>query len=186
MLESTPISAARLRLTLPGGPVGRDEVRLYHVPRFKSAFEVAVRAPVTVQPGIPGAMLARELVREAERLGPVRFEAAHRDRPVLVQAQFLRLRPDSEWNLNWVGALPAGVTQRNVVLLSIGERGVARDAQGSSGELLCLVAADTRAALARVAALTPGDAVLVRGVPTTWNSAIAADPVLLKACSLAN
>lgn len=186
MLESTPIEAARIRLTLPGGPVGRGEVRLYHVPQFGSSFTVAARAPVTVQPGISGATLSRDLVREAVRLGPVRFEANHRDQPLLVQAQFLRLRPDTEWNLAWVGGLPAGVTSRDVVLLSIGQVGVTADASGSKGEILCLVSAETKASLRRIAALTAGDALLVRGIPTTWNSATARDPVLLKNCGFAD
>ena len=183
--RSTPIRAARIRLTLPGGPTGRDEVRLYHIPRFGTAFVVDVRAPVTVMPGVAGAVLARDLTREAAMLGPVRFEAKYRDTPVRVQAQFLRVRPDNEWDGQWFGGM-AVPNARQVAVLSLGIRGVVPDANGSSGEVICLMAGDVGALLRRIAGLNPGDAVLVAGNPSSWNGATLASPVLLRNCRFAN
>lgn len=179
-IESTPIgTTGRVRLTLPGGPAGDDEVRLYHVPRFATAFEVAARAPVTVTPGIAGAVLVRDLGREAARLGPVKFEAKYRDGPVLVQAQFLRVRPQTEWNADWL----RGLSVRDLAVVSLGTRAVANEG-GSAGEAVCIVATDAAPALRRVAALNPGDAVLVEGRPSTWNAATTLDPILLKDCRI--
>jgi len=183
-LDSTPISAGRVRLTLPGGPAGQDEVRLYHIPRFGKEFAVAARAPVTVDDGVAGAVLVRELGRAAARLGQVKFEARYRGKPVLVQAQFLRVLPDTEWSIRWANGLPVGQSANQVALISLGTRGVAADSSGSSNEALCIVAVNSRAALDRVASLNPGDAILVEGEPTTWSAATAADPVLLRDCHL--
>ena len=181
---STPVPPTRLHLSLPGGPPGRDEVRLYHIPPFADAFTVAARAPVITDPGLPGATLARDLVREAVRLGPVRFEAQHRDRPMLVEAAFLRVRPQTEWNLQWFG--PGGVRQtaRQILVISIGQPGVAADAAGSRGEVVCLLDATDPALLNRVAAMQVGTPVAATGIPTLWASASAADPVLLDRCAL--
>lgn len=181
LADSVPVSPVRLRLTVPAGPPGQDEVRLYYIPRFASIYAVAARAPVTVSPGVPGAVLARDLVREAQRLGPVRFEAVHRDRPLLVQAAFLRVRPRTEWNLRWFGGTALEVP-RQAVVISIGLPGAAPDAQGSLSEVVCALAADS-AVLDRVAALQTGDPVLVRGVPTVWDGA--ADAVVIERCALA-
>ena len=38
---SVGIHAGRVRLTLPGGPAGKDEVRLYHVPELASTYAIA-------------------------------------------------------------------------------------------------------------------------------------------------
>jgi len=158
-------------------------VRLYYIPRFASAYAVAARAPVTVAPGVPGAVLARDLVREAQRLGPVRFEAAHRDRPLLVQAAFLRVRSRTEWNLQWfVGAVQQ--VPRHAAVISIGLPGAAPDSAGSRGEVVCVLAADGAGVLERLAALQTGDPVLVRGVPTAWSGSTA-EPLLLDQCALA-
>jgi len=158
-------------------------VRLYYIPRFASAYAVAARARVTVAPGVPGAVLARDLVREAQRLGPVRFEAAHRDRPLLVQAAFLRVRSRTEWNLQWfVGAVQQ--VPRHAAVISIGLPGAAPDSAGSRGEVVCVLAADGAGVLERLAALQTGDPVLVRGVPTAWSGSTA-EPLLLDQCALA-
>lgn len=183
--ESTPIAPARLHLTIPSGPSGQDEVRLYFIARYASTYSVAARAPVAVGPGVAGAVLARDLVREAERMGPVRFETAHRDRPMLVQAAFLRIRPQTEWNVLWFGGLPIQEVGRRIVVISIGLPGAAPDDYGSRGEIVCALPAADAASLDKVAALQLGDPILVRGIPTSWGSASAADPVLLNRCSLA-
>lgn len=181
---STPIEAKRLRLTIPAGPPGQDEVRLYYVPRFEGAFTLAARVPVTVLPGAPGAVLARDLVREAATLGPLRFEALHRDRPLLVQAGFLRIRPRTEWNVRWFGGGLQEVPLRAAVI-SIGLPGAAPDGTGSSGEVVCVLAADDAAVLNRLAGLKTGDPVLVRGVPTSWDSG-EGGPLVLQQCGLAD
>lgn len=177
---STPIDAMRLHLTLPGGLPGADEVRLYHIPPSASAFQVAARAPVRVAPGVPGAVLVRDLAREARHLGPLRFEANHRDQPLLVQAQFLRVRPDTEFDARWLGPLGLVEVPTQAAALSVGTLGQVAGA----GEAVCVLAVDRGAALAAVAALRPGAAVLLRGVPTSWGSAGPDDPVLLKDCAL--
>ena len=180
--DSTPIEAKRLRLTIPPGPPGQDEVRLYHIPRFASTYALAARVPVTVRPGVPGAVLARDLVREAALLGPLRFEALHRDRPLLVQAGFLRVRPRTEWNVRWFGGGLQEVPLRAAVI-SIGLPGAAPDGTGSRGEVVCVLAADDVATLDRLAALNTGDPVLVRGVPTMWDGG-EGGPLVLKGCGL--
>lgn len=182
--DTTPVKAMRLHLTVPPGPPGADEVRLYHIAQYATAFTVAARAPVTVQPGAAGAVLARDLAREAARIGPLRFEAAHRDRPVLVEAAFLRVRPSTEWNRLWFGNGLTEEVARRTAIISIGLPGVAPDFYGSLGEIVCLLAADDERSLDRIAALRTGDPVLVRGVPTSWTSANPADPILLNGCTL--
>lgn len=183
-LASTPLAAGRVRLTVPGGPPGHDEVRLYHVPQFGSSFEVAARAPVTVAPGVPEAVLVRDLGREAAALGPVRFEAQYRNRPILIQAQFLRVIPDTEWDIHWSGGLPVGRSASQVAIVSLGTRGIAPETSGAPNEALCIVEADSGPALDRIAALNPGDPVVVQGMPSTWQSAGSADPLLVKNCRI--
>ena len=183
-IESTPVEPRRVRLTVPPGPPGQDEVRLYYIPRFASAYALAARAPVTVAPGVPGAILARDLAREAARLGPVRFEANHRDRPLLVQAAFLRVRPRTEWSLRWFGAGMQEVPLHAAVI-SIGLPGAAPDDQGSRGEVVCLLPADAPGMLDRLAVLQTGDPVLVQGIPTAWDGD-AASPLVLDRCALAD
>ncbi len=182
--DSTPVHAARQRLTVPAGPPGRDEVRLYHIPPFADSYVVGGRAPVVVQPGFAGATLGRDLAREAVRLGPLRFEATHRDRPMLVQAAFLRVRPRTDWNVEWFGGRPVDEVPRQVAVLSIGQPGVVPDISGSLGEIVCLLSVGNQGALDRLAGLQLGDPVLVSGVPTSWSNASPSDPVLLDRCVL--
>jgi len=182
--ESTPVHASRQRLTVPAGPPGRDEVRLYHIPRFADEYAVASRAPLMVQPGFAGATLARDLAREATRLGPVRFEANHRDRPMLVQAAFLRVRPRTDWNVEWFGGRPVNEVPRQVAVLSVGQPSVAPDMFGSLGDVVCLLLVADQAVLDRIAGLQIGDPVLMSGVPTSWGNAGPSDPVLLDRCVL--
>lgn len=184
LLTSTPIEPTRLHLVIPSGPPGRDEVRLYFIPPFGSNFTVAARAPVTIGAGVPGAILSRDLAREAAQLGPVRFEASHRDRPVLVQAAFLRVRPRTEWNVAWFGGAPIGELSRKFVIMSIGQPNVAPDMFGSTGEAICALSTEDSASLNQIARLSIGDPVAVVGIPTSWDNATAADPVLLDQCAL--
>lgn len=185
VLDSSPVRPTRQRLTVPSGPPGADEVRLYHIPRFGSAFQVAARAPVTIGPGVPGAILSRDLAREAVRLGPLRFEANHRDRPLVVQAAFLRAKPRTEWNVAWLNGMLQQVPAGQLMVISIGQPNVVKDAYGTTGETVCVLAANDAQALDRLATLETGDPVVVRGVPTSWSSAAADDPVVLRDCSIA-
>ena len=180
---TTSVEAARMHVTVPPGPPGRDEVRLYHIPRFASDYQVAARAPVTVGPGVPGAILSGDLVREAQHLGPLSFEARHRDRPLLVQAAFLRARPRTEWSERWFNGAVQEVPGRQLAVISIGQPGVLPDSFGSVGELVCVLLADSKT-LTRLAALQTGDPVVVRAIPTSWDSAGASDPVVLDRCTL--
>lgn len=179
--EATHVNAGRVRLTLPNGPPGRDEVRLYHVPRFATAYAVAARAPVTVLPGIAGALTARDLGREARALGPVRFEAQYRDSPVVLQAQFLRARPDTEWDVRWFAGVPVDQAARRFAVVSLGTRGVVPDRAGTASEAVCVIDVEDRASLAHVAALSSGDAVAATGNPSVWS---AGDAVLMRNCRL--
>lgn len=83
-LDSTAVPVARMRLTIPSGPAGADELRLYYIPNSATGYQLAARVPVTIEAGVPGAVLVRDLGREAAELGPIRFEANHRDRPMLI------------------------------------------------------------------------------------------------------
>jgi hypothetical protein len=58
--DSTPIEPVRLHLTVPPGPPGQDEVRLYYISPFAGAYSVAARARITVAPGVPDAVLGRD------------------------------------------------------------------------------------------------------------------------------
>lgn len=182
--DSLPVSAGRLHLTIAAGAPGQDEVRLYHIPQFASTFAVAARTKVTVAPGVAGAVLLRDVVREAVRLGPVRFEAKYRNTSALIQAQFLRVRPQTDWNINWVNGLPVGVVAQHAAILSLGTRGVPLDTSGAANEAICLVGTDSGPALDQIAALNPGDAIVVQAKPSTWSSATSADPLLLVDCRL--
>ena len=184
LADSTPVGRGRLHLTIPAGPPGQDEVRLYYLPPYVSTFTVGARAPVSVGPGVPGATLARDLTREAQRLGPVRFETAHRDRPMLVQAAFLRVRPETEWNAAWFAGGSIAQVARQLVVISIGLPGALPDDNGSVGEVVCVLSAANKAALDRVAALNTGDPVLVRGTPYAWSERAGVDPLLLNRCTI--
>ena len=186
MRLSVSIHAARVRLTLPGGPAGNDEVRLYHVPRFGTSFVVAARAPLTVAAGVEEAVLVRDLGREAAILGPVKFEAKYRNNEVLLQAQFLRVRPETEWDYRWFNGAIVGAAARPVGIISLGTRGVASQSSGIANEVLCFMTIEAEPQLQRVAALNPGDAVLMRGEPTAWSAASVSDPLILRNCAFAN
>jgi hypothetical protein len=182
--DSTPVQPSRMRLTIPGGPAGHDEVRLYHIPRFADTYAVAARAAIEVAPGVAGATLVRDLVRESVHIGPVRFEANHRDRPLLVQAAFLRVRPRTDWHTEWFGGRPVDEIPRQIVIVSIGQPGVTPDINGSLGEGICVLPVGDQAMLDRLAAMQMGDPILVTGIPTSWGGAGPTDPVLLDRCVL--
>jgi hypothetical protein len=183
--NSTAINATRLHMTVPPGPSGNDEIRLYHVPPFASAPVLAARAAVTIGPGVPGAILARNLAREAAALGPVRFEANHRNRPLLVQAAFLNQQARLAFDPRWLTAFGTTPPAANAVAITVGMPGIAPDESGLVGDVICTISAEPGPTLDRLASLHVGDPVLVRGIPTIWTAATAADPVILKDCTLA-
>lgn len=184
VLDSTAVAATHLRLTVPAGPPGRDELRLYYIPNTGTDYQIAARAPVTIEPGFPGATLVRDLAREAAQIGPIRFEANHRDRPMAIQGAFLNLRPRTEWNVQWFQGLPVEQLSRQTLVMTIGQPNVAPDIFGSLGKAVCIVAVPDAATLNRVAGLKVGDPVLVEAIPTSWSNSGADDPIVLENCLL--
>lgn len=183
-LESSAVPVARMRLTIPSGPPGADELRLYYIPNSGTGYQLAARVPVTIEAGVPGATLVRDLGREAAQLGPIRFEANHRDRPMLIQGAFLNLRPSGEWNMQWFSGLPVEQVSRRVLVMTIGQPNVAADIYGSTGEAVCVVTIPDATTLSLVSALNIGDPVLVAATPTSWGNARPSDPVVLQNCVL--
>jgi hypothetical protein len=181
--DSTPIDAKRVRLTLPNGPAGADEVRLYQIRQFDSTFTVASRASVVVGPAMPNTALARDVTREALALGPVKFEAEFKDRDIAVEGQFIDVQPAGNFDLDWAALLFRGVTQTSV-LLRVGTIGVTSDGNGSVDVVLCVIDASDQTVLQEVAALSRREAVVVVGHPTVWSSWSTADPVLLESCQI--
>jgi len=113
---------------------------LLYIPQFGASYVVAARAPVTVLPGSPGAVIAGELTAEAKYLGPVRFEAKYRDRTIKVEGQFLRIQAqttDTDWNAILQGKYSE---PQNIAAISIGALGT--DADDGPTEVLCLLPAD--------------------------------------------
>lgn len=183
--DSTTVPPSRTRVSLPVGAPGRNEVRLYYIPQFGSAFVVAARAAVDVAPGYPGAVLVSRLIREAGETNPVRFEAKYRDRTIDVQGQFLRIQPRSVDALAWSSLLGAVDVEKPYVAIAVGRLGAERRADGTPTELLCLMPAEDRAVLDRIALLNPGDAVVLRGTPSTWRAAFGAVAVVFNPCAFA-
>lgn len=180
--NSIAVDATRQHVTVPAGPPGQDELRLYWIPIVSDTYVVAARTPVTVRPGVAGAVLMRKLAREAARLGPVRFEAAHRDKPMLIEAAFLRLRPEAEWDVAWFRGFAVQVA-RPTVVINVGQVGAVPDENQSLGEGVCLLDV-SGPALDVVAAMRLGDPVVLRAVPSSWSSAGAESPVLLRGCEI--
>jgi hypothetical protein len=182
VLDSTAVPATRLHLTIPSGPPGTDELRLYYIPNTGTAYVLAARAPVTIEAGVPGAMLVRDLGREAAQLGPIHFEANHRDRPMLIQGAFLNLRPRAEWNVQWFTGQAVEQASRQTLIMTIGQPNARADPSGSTGEAVCVLSVSDAATLDRVSALKVGDPVLVAATPTSWGNAGPSDPVVLDRC----
>lgn len=183
--ESTTVPPSRTRVSLPLAAPGHNEVRLYYIPQFGSAFVVAARASVEVAPGYPGAVLVGRLLREAGETNPVRFEAKYRDQTINVQGQFLRIQPRSVDALAWSSLLGAVAEEKPYVAMSVGRLGAERRSDGAPTELLCLMPADNRVVLDRVALLNPGDPVVLRGTPSTWRAAFGAVAVIFNPCTFA-
>lgn len=184
VLDSTAVSATHLHLTIPSGPPGADEIRLYYIPNTGTQYQLAARASVTIEPGVPGATLVRDLGREAAQLGPVRFEANHRDRPMLIQGAFLNLRAQTEWNVQWFAGMTPKEVGQQIVVMTIGQPNAAPDLYGSRGEAVCVMAVPNAATLNFVSTLNVGDPVLVAAIPSTWSNGHAGDSIVLQRCTL--
>jgi hypothetical protein len=184
--ESTPVPPSRTRVSLPLGAPGRTEVRLYFISQFGSRFEVAARATIEVTPGYPGAVLVSRLTREAGETDPVRFEAKYRDQAVTVQGQFLRVQPRSVDQVAWASLLNTAMNiEKPYVAMFVGRVGAERRTDGGPTELLCLMPAEDRAVLDRVAQLNSGDPVVLQGTPSTWQSVFGSVAVVFNPCAFA-
>jgi hypothetical protein len=184
VIDSTPVTAAHLRLTIPSGPPGADEIRLYYIPNTGTEYQLAARAAVTIEPGFPGATLVRDLGHEAAQIGPVRFEANHRARPMLIQGAFLNVRPRTEWNMQWFQGVPAEQLSRQALVMTIGQPNVGPDIYGAAAQAVCVIAVADAATLNHVAALALGDPVLVAAIPTAWSNSGANGDIVLENCLL--
>jgi len=181
---ATTITPENQHLTVPPGPAGNDEVRVLYIPQFGNSYVVAARAGVKVLPGSPGAVIAGDLTTEARILGPVRFEAKYRDRAIKVEGQFLRVQAQTT-GTDWNAILQGKYSEpQNIAAISIGALGTEADAGGPT-EVLCLLPADNRQILDRVAAMSAGDDVVIAGSPTNWTSAFGGSAVVLDRCQFA-
>ncbi len=180
---ATAVTPEMQHLTIPPGLAGNDEVRLLYIPQYGAAYVVAARAALKVLPGSPGAVIAGELTAEAKYLGPVKFEAKYRDRAIKVEGQFLRVQAQTT-GTDWNAVLQGKYSEpQNIAAISIGALGT--EAEDGPTEILCLLPADNRQILDRVAALNAGDDVVIAGSPTNWTSAFGGSAVVLDRCQFA-
>lgn len=179
--RGTAISAARLRLTLPPAEPGAGEVRIYAIPQFSRAFEIAARAPVEVTPGPVGAVVVERLTREARAIGAVAFEAKYRDVPLSLTGQFLRMTSGTT-EMDWVSLLGGrAFTPADFVVVYVGHLGTPADGAGPS-EIACVMEAEGRGALDRLAAMAPGDELVLDGAASTWGAARGSEFVVVNPC----
>ncbi|MCQ8783595.1 hypothetical protein [Mangrovibrevibacter kandeliae] len=182
-----PVGPKRLRLTLgPADHAGSNEVRLYEIPRYAAAFTIAARAKVEVAPAAAGSVVVASLVREARALGAVGFEAKYRDRSLRVDGQFLRLvsgtaSADLADLLRGTWHDPT-----RYVILYLGHLGTPSASGSGPAEVACVLPAEDRRVLERIAALRPGSEVVVDGSGTTWGALRGDEAVLLDPCRLAS
>lgn len=183
---STGVPPSRTRVSLPIDSAGRNEVRLYYIPQFGSTFVVAARTTIEVEPGYPDAVLVSRLAREAGETEPVRFEAKYRDQTLTVQGQFLRVQPRSIDELGWSSILRTTVNvEKPYVAMFVGRVGAEHRTDGPPTELLCLMPAEDRPVLDRVAKLNRGDTVVLQGTPSAWQSVFGSVAVLFNPCAFA-
>jgi hypothetical protein len=179
----TPIAPTLVHTTLPPAPPGSDEVRVYTIPRFATAFAVAARAPLTVGQPAPGAVVVADLVNEAKALGAIGFEAKHRDVPLRVTGQFLRVTSGTS-DPDWVALLGGGETRpKPFVVVYVGHLGTP-STEGPT-EVACILPADDRALLARISALSAGDELVFDGLGSTWGAVRGQEFVVMNPCRLA-
>jgi hypothetical protein len=182
---SMPIRAALHRITLPPGQPGRNEIRLMYIPQFQSRYAVAARAPVEVGPRTQGTTLAHDLTREAKELGPVRFEAKYRDQPFMLEAAFLRVETRTT-GLDWAKIIRGTYKgPRDYMAMVVGHLGTEHRRGEGPAEVLCLMDGEDKTNVDRMAALNPGDPVLLRGHATTWGKLYDSEAVIFDRCVFA-
>lgn len=182
---SEPVRAALHRMTLPPGLPGRNEIRLMYIPQFQSRYAVAARAPVEIGARTQGATLAHDLTREARELGPVRFEAKYRDQPFMLEAAFLRVETRTT-GLDWAKIIRGTYKgPRDYMATYIGHLGTEHKRGDGPAEVLCLMDGEDKSNIDRMAALNPGDPVLLRGHATTWGKVYDREAVIFDRCVFA-
>lgn len=167
---SQTIKAGKARLSIPPGPPGADEIRVYYIPEGEDHFVVAGRAAITVNPGTPGAIIVNDLIHEADQIGPVNFEAKYRDLTIELEGQALRLETHTSgayWDdLRYLEpTLPV-----NFVAFYVGHLGTPNEGDGYRNEVVCLLPADDTAFLSALGKLQPGEDVILSGTASAWNS----------------
>lgn len=183
--NSESIRAALHRMTLPPGLPGRNEIRLMYIPQYQTRYAVAARAPVEVGPRTLGSTLAYDLTREAKELGPVRFEAKYRDRPFALEAAFLRVETRTS-GLDWAKIIRGTYKgPRDYMAMYVGHLGTEYRRGDGPTEVLCLMDGELRSNVERMAALNPGDPVLLRGHATTWGQVYEREVVIFDRCVFA-
>lgn len=176
---SQTIKATKARLTIPPGPAGSDEIRVYYIPEGESNFVVAGRAAIVVQPGAPGAIIVNDLINEADQIGAVNFEAKYRDITIAVEGEALRLETHTTgayWDdLRYVEpTIPV-----NFVAFYIGHLGTPENQ--NRADVVCLLPADDTALLSTLGAVQTGDDIVVSGIASAWNGEI-----VLNHCALSS
>ncbi|BAT60006.1 hypothetical protein GJW-30_1_02541 [Variibacter gotjawalensis] len=183
-LASTSVRGGLVRLTLPPGPPGASEIRLYYIPLDSSRFAVAGRAAVEIGPRTPNATLAHDLTNEAKALGPVRFEAKYRDQPFNMEGQFLRVETRTA-GPTWEAIIARTYKgPRDYMAMYIGHLGTEKRADGPI-EVLCLMDAENKKNIDRAAQLNPGDPVLLHGHATHWGRVYESQVVIFDRCVFA-
>ena len=179
---SLVITPELLHMTLPPGPPGDDEIRLLYIPSSSTRFVVAARAKIRVLPGAPGAIMAEELADEAAVLGPVALQNKFQNRRIKLEGQFLQL----EGRTTFAGWDLAGRYHdpQKYIELHLGTLSTPVTADGLPSEVVCLMTVG-EGTLARVAALKPGDDVVVTGTPTTWDDYFGLASVIFDGCQFA-
>ena len=133
---------------------GRTSPLLYEDPNTGTAYVLAARAPVTIEAGVPGAMLVRDLGREAALLGPIHFEANHRDRPHAHPGRLPESASARGMECAVVhGSVKSSRASRQTLIMTIGQPNARADPSGSSWRgAVCVLSVSDAATLDRVSA----------------------------------
>ena len=183
--DSIPVQASRMHVFAAAHTAGKNEVRLYYIPHFRTEFVVAARAQLEVAAGAPGATQASQLIRDAGMLDAGAFASAYRDRSLTIEGQFLRSEPHNADELaSFVplrGLVDAG---KSYAAIFLGWTEQQSNAGGGPAEVLCLVPADDPTLQARMSALRIGEPLLVRGSPAGWGSVLKTSAVVIRSCQV--
>jgi hypothetical protein len=183
--DSIPIQASRMHVIAAAHAAGKNEVRLYYIPHFRTEFVVAARAPIDVAAGSPGATQASQLIRDASMLEAGAFASTYRDRSLTIEGQFLRSEPHSADELASFAPLRGQIDPgKSYAAIFLGWT------QGESGsgsgpaEVLCLVPSDDPTLQGRMNALRAGEPLLVRGSPAGWGTVLKTSAVVIRSCQV--